>query len=361
MLHRCTNHRKGFYCHAMISIKHWIDRFFQPRLDWIQIEISSLCTASCIYCPHTVLRPIWKHGSMSRKIFFTLLNVFQYTRYVHLQGWGEPFLHSHFFDFVQATRNTGCIIGTTTSGQTVTADIARRLVDEGPDVVAFSVAGCSELSDRYRRGTSFIKTLRAIETITNLKEKSRQTTPKIHVAYILLMSALDEVKHIISVFGHMGVQEVIISMLNFVIDPKLREESFLYCGAAKQRKAVEILQELIALSGTGVDPVISVNFSPFNQSQGCLENATRSIFISHDGYVHPCVYLGIPLISPTNGNMPPILQFVNLETSSFPSLWNHNTYRQWRRSQRQEVPPVTCTKCGRFVSPTQNRSVFFPL
>lgn len=337
----------------------WVNRFFPPRLDWIQVEISSLCDASCIYCPHTALRSVWRQGLMSRKTFFTLSNIFQYTRHVHLQGWGEPFLHPHFFDFVQATRNTGCIVGTTTSGQAVTVDMAERLVEEGPDVVAFSVAGCSELSDRYRRGTSFTKTLRAIETIANLKEKSRRTTPKIHVAYMLLMSALDEVERIIPLFGHMGVQEVIISTLNFVIDPKLREESFLYCDAAKQRKAVEILQESAVPSGAETDIVISVNFPPFHQSERCLENAARSIFISHDGYVHPCVYLGIPLVGPTNGSTLPVLNFGNIETSSFPGLWRHKNYRRWRQSLRKGKPPMTCTRCGRFVSPTQNRPDLF--
>ena len=40
-------------------MRRWMEKFLDkvgsPELDWIQVEVSSLCNAACIYCPQPLL------------------------------------------------------------------------------------------------------------------------------------------------------------------------------------------------------------------------------------------------------------------------------------------------------------------
>ena len=68
-------------------------RIDSPSLDWIQIELTSICNASCFYCPHTVYRDRWRHGSMNLETFKRVSASFRMVKLIYLQGWGEPFLN----------------------------------------------------------------------------------------------------------------------------------------------------------------------------------------------------------------------------------------------------------------------------
>lgn len=331
-----------------MKVLEFLKRWRTPRLDWIQVEISSLCTASCIYCPKTVFSANWNRGLMSPEVFDSVARAFKHTGFVHLQGWGEPLLHPSFFDFVREARKAGCAVGTTTSGMPVNSDRAKKFVEEGPNIVAFSVAGCSEINDLYRRGTSFAEIMKTIEAIAREKERLGRRYPIIHIAYMLLMSALEEVKGVSSVFGTVGVQEIVISTLNYVPHPSLRDESFLYCNMEKRKRAEEILMQLLEESGAGVIPKIAVNFPPFTKERGCLEKAARSIFVSHEGFVHPCVYLGIPLKNRSTGDMPKMVVFGNLKYGNLLDIWHHPSCREWRNNLEKIRQHALCKDCGRF-------------
>lgn len=84
-----------------------------PRLEWLQIEISSDCTANCFYCPRTVYKDRWLTQHMEESLFRRLLPAFKKIRFVHLQGWGDPFTHPQFFDFARLAKHAGCQVGTT--------------------------------------------------------------------------------------------------------------------------------------------------------------------------------------------------------------------------------------------------------
>ena len=35
-----------------------------PRLDWLQVEISTFCNAACVYCPRTLYACRWRNSLM---------------------------------------------------------------------------------------------------------------------------------------------------------------------------------------------------------------------------------------------------------------------------------------------------------
>ena len=121
-----------------------------PQLDWIQVEISSYCNATCIYCPHTGFQGNWKNRFLSPQTFENLMPAFRKTNLVYLQGWGEPFIHPEFFKMLQIAKDAGCMVGTTTNGTLLTREIIEKMVSQGIDVVGFSLAGVDEKNDRIR-------------------------------------------------------------------------------------------------------------------------------------------------------------------------------------------------------------------
>ena len=63
---------------------------------------------------------------------------------VHLQGWGEPFAHPRLLDYVALARKAGCAASTTSCGLVMTEELARRTVESGMDIVAFSLVGSEQ-------------------------------------------------------------------------------------------------------------------------------------------------------------------------------------------------------------------------
>jgi MoaA/NifB/PqqE/SkfB family radical SAM enzyme len=97
----------------------FFDRLFArnyPPLDWIQVEVSSYCNASCVYFPHRAFRSNWQNRFLSLQAFRNLVPAFSNTHLFYSQGWGEPFAHSQFFEMSQVAQKAGCRVGTTTNG-----------------------------------------------------------------------------------------------------------------------------------------------------------------------------------------------------------------------------------------------------
>src|SRR5512139_1023466 len=98
-----------------------------PSLDWIQVGVTSRCNALCSYCPRTVCGSAWADRDLPIETFSKLLPAFGKTGMVHLQGWGEPFLHPGFFEMVSLTKRAGCAVGTTTNGTLLRHALLERI------------------------------------------------------------------------------------------------------------------------------------------------------------------------------------------------------------------------------------------
>ena len=99
----------------------WLNPLLRPRLDWIQVEVTSYCNAACVYCPHTVYQGHWASRHLPLTTFAKLLPALARARLVYLQGWGEPLLHPDFFNMVALAKQAGCRVGTTTNGMLLDA------------------------------------------------------------------------------------------------------------------------------------------------------------------------------------------------------------------------------------------------
>lgn len=128
----------------------------ETPLLYMQVEVSSVCACHCTYCPQTVKKAVWHSRLMADQTFAALWPLMRQCARVHLQGWGDPFLHTRFLDFVRVARRAGCAVSTT-CGLRIDEALAEAIVDSGMDVVAFSLAGTDEASNASRWGIPFAR------------------------------------------------------------------------------------------------------------------------------------------------------------------------------------------------------------
>ena len=321
-----------------------------PQLDWIQVETTSHCNAACVYCPHTIYGQHWLRRHLPLETYGKLLPALAKTKIVHLQGWGEPLLNPHFFEMVRLAKGQGCQVGTTTNGTLLDRESLIRFVDHELDVIAFSLAGTDQKNDTIRRGTILEEIVQTMQILKELKHEKNTPRPEIHISYMLLRSGLEDIAALPSLLQDLEVTQVVISTLDFIPDEELAQEAF----TTPDTQFNELQQLLNRVVAEGQRRGVAIHYQiPARESQlFCAENVERSLFISSDGGVSPCVFAGLPVSNASlfiNGQKWPYipLNFGNVNGESLSRIWWNRDYRSFRRSFSSGKFAQPCLYCAK--------------
>ncbi len=98
----------------------------------VQLEVTNRCNLDCDMCPRLTLLQV-PEVDMSRETFAAILERLDAPEQVTLTGWGEPLMHPHLFEFLDAlhARFPRADLGFTTNGHLLTERVARRVLS-GP-------------------------------------------------------------------------------------------------------------------------------------------------------------------------------------------------------------------------------------
>jgi len=322
-------------------------------LDWVQVEISTFCNCRCIYCPHAEYYEQWQNRHLPLGLFQRLVPMFEKTKLVHLQGWGEPFTHPLFFDMVRTAKQAGCLVGTTTNGTLLNGESIERVVGDGLDILGFSLAGVDQKNDFIRKGTQISKILRCLEEVQRVKERHRVHTPEIHIAYMLLHSGLDDLEKIPAFLANTEVSQMVISSLSLVLNPAMASESVL---ASSRDEYVELSHRMDHIRESSANLGTDLHFhmvSPFMDENPCSENISRALVVGSDGSVSPCVMAQVPVEGECfycfRGQKEPLrrLVFGNIADGSLSEIWSQREYRQFVRAHFKSEVPDFCTRCNK--------------
>ena len=330
------------------------DRLFPknyPQLDWIQVEISSYCNASCVYCPHWAFRTNWQNRFISMQAFRNLVAAFSKAHLVYLQGWGEPFMHPQFFEMLQIAKKAGCRVGTTTNGTLLNRESIEKIVSLGLDVIGFSLAGVNKKNDKIRKGTHIKKVLLCMEEIRRAKDKYRVDNPEIHIAYMLLRSGLDDLETLPEFLANTGAAQTVVSSLSYVVSPEMETESQLACSeeeyAELKTRFVEVKRETVK---QGVDLHFHI-VSPILQKFSCSENIPQAVVVGSNGDLSPCVIKQLPVRGDNyyffdkQKYLQCNLSFGNIDKESLIKIWHCRGYRQFVREFLTGNGPALCQNC----------------
>lgn len=323
----------------------------KPALDWLQVDITSHCNAACIYCPRHVYRDKWIKRHLPFEVFQRLLADTERTAMVHLQGWGEPLCHPDFFRMLKAAKTAGLKVGTTTNGMLVDEEMAGRLVGEGLDVLAFSLAGVDEANDRIRKGTSLDQVRLAVAAVHRAKARLGVENPTVHAAYMILRSRLNDLETLPSFLEKTGFSAAVAGSLSLVTDPALTHESVL---AATKEEYQRLASRADAVRAEASRRGVNLSFhvcTQFSESRFCSENVNRAMVAGSDGAIGPCVMTRLPLSGPEyyyfKGKERPVptLSFGNATGDSLAEVWQRADYRRFRRSFAKGRVLRFCAEC----------------
>lgn len=319
----------------------------KPRFDCLQVEVSSRCPGRCLYCPRA-LAGVGSGMDMSMAVFSRLAPVFRYAQRVHLQGWGEPFLNPSFFPMARIARDAGCRVSTTTCGLDMSESRAEAILDAGLDIVAFSLVGTDETSNRQRRGVPFDRVHHAIATLAGARRQRGTSEPQLHLAYLLLPENIEALAGLPRLMEELGVAAAVVSTLDYLPDPSLTEYTFVAADQALLERAASILEETAAAAERrGL--FLSHHFPRVRgQGHGCLENINSSLFVAADGMVSPCVFTNAPGAS----DDPRRRVFGNVLTEEPLTVWCSPAYATFRGDLAEGHPQSPCLTCSkRFSGP----------
>lgn len=324
---------------------------FEPK-DWVQVEVTSQCNAACAYCPRTVYREHWQDRSMSMETFCSLLPALRKTSLAYLQGWGEPLLHPDFPTMVRLAKQAGCTVGATTNGMLLTRERLLRIMDAGLDVLAFSLAGTTPArNDQARAGTTLAKVLEKLDLVRQVKEEYRSSTPAVHIAYMLLRSGIDELEGLPHLLARHGVDQAVVSVLDFEPGVDLSKE-VLAPQNDQERRALEDLFGRVRAQGLELGVTIHMpSFGPKGEDEPvCSENVQRALFVSADGEVSPCVYANVPVDQAEYARQDHVAQYHqvthgNINAEILPKIWRNIEYAVFREKLVQGAPPEICLSC----------------
>ncbi len=311
-------------------------------LDCMQVEVTSHCGARCTYCPHTTEASTWKGQHMDALTFANLWPLLRQANRVHLQGWGEPFLHPHFFDYVAFARKAECFVSTTSCGLHMTQDTANRIFESGMDILAFSLAGTDESTNAARKGADFHKVCENIRMLEALRKKHMAVHLEIHVAYLMLADRMEAVVALPALMHDLGVPIAVISTLDYVPTPALASLALPPEKTTELAQAAAYLAEAQAQAQRYGVQLYSALPSRVAATQ-CRENIQKSVYVDASGAVSPCVYLNVPA---TETEAQSKICFGNVNEEEATALWAKADFATFRRLHAEGRPShPLCQSC----------------
>lgn len=308
---------------------------FYPKLDWVQIEVSSYCNAYCNYCPQTIFKEKFKKKFIDEKGIELILSELSKKTYIHLQGWGEPFLNPDFIKILEKIKSKGFKAGTTTNATLLNDKIMEDLVALGLDYLAVSTAGLNFFENDFIRKKTYLSEIsKKIKKIKELKFSKNKSLPRIHLANIAFKSNIESFFSSQDFLEDLKPDQVVLSSVSLCCTKEMEKEAFF----AETEEEFEILKSRFKCfkNKTGLD----INYhivSPFILKKKCSENIEKTLFIGSDGSVFPCVFLGVPLKAHTHiyerGFKKELVNksFGNIYEESLSKIWNKKEYKKFRK------------------------------
>ncbi len=311
------------------------------ELECIQVGITSFCSGRCEYCPRAIQENSWISHHMTPECYGALWELMKNSQRIHLQGWGEPLLHPHFFEFVELARRADCRVSTTSCGLVMNEDIAKKIVKSGIDVIAFSLAGTDEETNSSRNKVPFTKVVENIKLLQKIRKEMLGVHLEVHIAYLALGSQIDALKQMPELMKELGVHGIVISTLDCDADyNKYAIESF----QPNEEGKIEALRKVISeIEPKILEQDMKIHYQLPNPipSNRCREHAHATCYVDSKGILSPCIYLNLPI---ENSNLKH-MTIGDINTCDSLELWDTASYQYFRSLFSENSSPPICAEC----------------
>jgi MoaA/NifB/PqqE/SkfB family radical SAM enzyme len=302
-------------------------------------------------CPRVALADEWREMDMSWEAFQRIARAFDRTQHVHLQGWGEPLLHPRLFDMIALAKSAGCRVGLTTNGMGLDQEAGRRLLDSNLDLLSISIAGATkETHEGIRISSDFSVMLENLRALLKLRAGRASNAPKVELSYLMTKTNIAELPQAVELAASLGVNELYAINLDYVVTSEHDDLRVFGCSPLRDGfvRTVEEARERARRAG--------LTFRPYpldpEEVAVCEANPTKILFISCDGWVSPCPYMGlagrtdIPRYFDGRSLRVPRLRFGNIMDQELMEIWRSPAYRAFRRQFEVRLTEAMALKIG---------------
>jgi len=308
----------------------------QRVFEAVQIEVTSRCNIRCVMCPVTELADRWHAKHLPWDVFLRLAPALRRVKLVHLQGWGEPLLHPRLFDMIDVAKKAGCMVGFTTNGTLLRPVAAERLLDLDLDLLAVSIAGATAATHAaIRVGSDLAQILTHVRGLLDLRARRRGSRPKVEIFFLMTRTNIEELPAAASLAASLGADELVATNLDYV--PACAQDDLKAFGPNPRREAFARAVE--EARGAAKAAGIAFRAYPLDPEEVavCEANPLKNLFVSSDGWVSPCTYMGLAgqtEIPRVVGGQPlsvPRLRFGDVRERDLLDIWNAPAYEAFRR------------------------------
>jgi radical SAM protein with 4Fe4S-binding SPASM domain len=187
----------------------------------------------------------------------------------------------------------------------------------------------------------FDRVCEAVSTLQAVRRERMGVHLEIHFAYLMLASTMEAVAGLPALMQRLGVHAAVISTLDYIAEPGLEAEAFTPQETDKLAKAAAILSE-VEVEARRLDLGFHYELpSPAAAGTACRENIGRSLYVSADGSVSPCVYVNVPV-----GIADPKRRvFGNVRDQDPVQIWESAEFRRFRERLAGGDPDLPCRSC----------------
>ena len=307
-----------------------------------QVEVSTYCSMECQMCPRSLFSEQWIFQNMPLETFQKIGEYFRLTKWVHLQGWGEPLENEELIQMVNLVKKVNCLASLTTNGVRLTEEISERLLEEGIDNMVISVGGATKQDhERLRMGSNFDNVLANIRRLVDLKKRSGMSKPVVRLSYMMTKFNIRGLPDMVPLAAELGVDEIMVTNIDYLAGERCNFLRTFYHESPS--KAFQ--DSIDEMHRRGKETGIAVRTYPLKVEEVlvCEANPPQNVFFSVDGSVAPCVYLRIP----KKGDIPRIFQneqyvvpqtvFGNIIDEDLFEIWNKEPYKKFRQVYEDRI------------------------
>jgi radical SAM protein with 4Fe4S-binding SPASM domain len=316
----------------------------------LQLEVTSACNLACAMCLVSYRPAVNRaEGAMPMELFRRLLDGTPGLTRLTLQGLGEPLLHPHLAEMVEAAKARGIEVGFNSNGMLLTRARAERLVSLGLDWLHLSLDGATaETYEGIRSGADFERVAGNLRGLREAKRAAGADKPWIRVVFVAMRRNLHELPDLVRLLGEWGVGELHVQGLSHDFDDT--DPAGAYAGIREfaeteslEKADPKAVEEVFARAReqagrSGVQLRLPVpNAVPQREPgrPGCSW-PWDAAYVTSSGTVQPCcMVMGDDRVS-----------MGNLADADLAEIWNGEEYREFRSGLLGDTPPRVCAGCS---------------
>jgi len=206
--------------HIPADAEYWLDEregdlILHPRVPDVRKVYVEPTTACDLHC-RTCIRNVWDDPEehMPMDTFQRLaesLDKLPDLRRVVFTGFGEPLVHPHILEMIEAVRERDLAVTVGSNGLLLNTQMARELVRLGVDRVVVSVDGVKPETYAGVRGAMLSEVLSNIRSLNEAKRQLNSLAPALWIEFVVLRSNVAELDGLTALASQLNASRVLVS------------------------------------------------------------------------------------------------------------------------------------------------------